>query len=59
MKQLAGDIASELANEEGVMFSVSGLSCDVKHKGKVRHLAHTMRWMSMVRWQGARRHGRP
>lgn len=39
MKKLAGDIVSELANDEGVVFSVSGLGCDIEHKGEVRYLA--------------------
>ena len=46
-----GDIVSELANDEGVVFSVSGLGCDVEHKGEVRYLAHTMRWLATrCRW---------
>ena len=53
MKKLAGDIVSELANDEGVVFSVSGLGCDIEHKGEVRYLAHTMRWLATRDVDGA------
>ena len=39
------DIISELAKDEGVVFSISGLGCDVDSEDEVQYLAHTIRWL--------------